>query len=98
MAYEIYIDTPRHYGKSKFRWSHMISDNLEYLHVFAEGLGIPKSRFENKTGKYRPHYDIRGHEEFEIALLKGAKLVSSKEIIAILKEHYGPDFEEDDNS
>jgi hypothetical protein len=93
MAYQIYIDTPRYYGKSRQRWSHMISDNLEYLHVFAEGLGIPKSRFENKKGKYRPHYDIRGHEEFEIAILKGAKLVSSKEILQILKENYKPENE-----
>lgn len=38
------------------RWAHLMADTLEELHAFAEGLGIPRRAFQNKTSG--AHYDL----------------------------------------
>lgn len=86
MDSDIYIDTPRKYETKSGKWSHMICENPEKLHLFAKFLTISRSRYENKKGKGRPHYDIKSGKEFDSALLSGAKEVSSKEIVKLLKK------------
>ncbi|MDG1949256.1 MAG: DUF4031 domain-containing protein [bacterium] len=81
----IYIDAPRTYGNNKTKWSHMISEDLEHLHLFAKFLTIPRSRFENKKGKGRPHYDIR-EDEYSTAVDNGAVQVSSRQIVKLLQQ------------
>jgi hypothetical protein len=66
--------------------SHLVASTEAELHEFASG--IKCSRFENKRGKFKPHYDLKG-DEFERAIEAGAVLVSSKTIIRFLNEHYG---------
>ncbi|MEK6829587.1 MAG: DUF4031 domain-containing protein [Nanoarchaeota archaeon] len=80
----ILIDKPR----ESWKWhSHMVSNNIEYLHQFAEKLGIGRHKFSNKKGKNRPHYDVPKWL-LEKAIENGAVLVQSEEIIIFLKEHF----------
>lgn len=65
----------------------MVSDNIQSLHKFAELIGVNKCWFQNKRGKYQPHYDLR-EAKFNLAIENGAVIVSSKEIIEFLKKHY----------
>ena len=77
----VLIDLP------KKGWSHMVSDNIPFLHKFAEEIGIKKCWYENKRGKKRPHYDVREGKVAD-AIENGALLVDSRYIIEFLKEHY----------
>lgn len=80
----ILIDKPREIWK----WhSHMVSNNISHLHQFAEEIGLGRHMYSNKRGKNQPHYDVP-RALFEVALNKGAKFVSSSEIVTFLKEHY----------
>ncbi|MBO0860580.1 MAG: DUF4031 domain-containing protein [Chloracidobacterium sp.] len=57
---------------------HLVSDaSIEELHRFAEGLGLRREWFQEKS---IPHYDLTG-EVYDMALERGAKLVSSREIV-----------------
>jgi len=77
----ILIDTP------KGGWSHLVSDDINYLHDFARQIGIKKCWFQNKRGKNQPHYDVK-ESKFKDAINQGATLVSSKEIVEFLKLNY----------
>jgi hypothetical protein len=80
----VLIDKPREIWK----WhSHMVSNDISYLHRFAEELGLGRHKFSNKRGKNQPHYDVPMHL-LDLAIEKGAKLVSSSDIIKLLKEQY----------
>ena len=73
----IYIDEPTWPGHGRL-WSHLVSDvSYAELHAFAEQLGIPRRAFE------RDHYDVVS-DRFESALAAGARLVTSREIVARL--------------
>ena len=57
---------------------HLVSDaSLEELHRFAQSLGLRREWFQEKS---IPHYDLTG-EVYDLALKRGAKLVSSREIV-----------------
>ncbi|HEX5082100.1 MAG TPA: DUF4031 domain-containing protein [Blastocatellia bacterium] len=57
---------------------HLVSDtSLDELHLFAESLGLRREWFQEKS---IPHYDLTG-EVYELALRRGAALVSSREIV-----------------
>jgi len=77
----ILIDNPRD------GWSHMVSDNIKDLHIFAERIGIKKCWYNNKRGKNQPHYDVR-KTKLQEAINAGAKLVTRKELFLFLKENY----------
>src|SRR5262250_958769 len=67
---------PVHYWRR--RCGHLVSDtSLEELHRFAESLGLRREWFQEKS---IPHYDLTG-EVYDLALKRGAKLVSSREIV-----------------
>ena len=73
----LYIDRPRWPAHGRL-WAHLISDvSYAELHAFAEALGAPRRGFE------RDHYDIPA-ERFQVALWLGARLVTSREIVARL--------------
>lgn len=74
----IYIDKPKLYGNDGW-FSHMMTDgDLDELHSFAKLIGIKRYFFENKPRHY--HYDVP-RKYFNVAIDKGAILVSSKELI-----------------
>lgn len=60
------------------RCGHLVSDSsLEELHQFAAALGLRREWFQRKSV---PHYDLTGRH-YELALERGAILVSSREIV-----------------
>jgi hypothetical protein len=60
------------------RCGHLVSDSsLAELHEFARELGLRREWFQMKS---IPHYDLTG-EIYELALERGAILVSSREIV-----------------
>lgn len=59
----------------------LIGTNLVELHYFAETIGLHRRCFHDKR------YDLLGARFRRIAILKGAKLISSKEIVKILEEY-----------
>ena len=60
------------------RCGHLVSDSsIEELHEFAASLGLRREWFQRKSV---PHYDLTG-EHYELALERGAVLVSSREIV-----------------
>jgi len=60
------------------RCGHLVSDHsLEELHEFAASLGLRREWFQMKS---IPHYDLTG-AAYELALERGATLVSSREIV-----------------
>jgi hypothetical protein len=60
------------------RCGHLVSDSsLDELHEFAQALGVARRWFQLKS---IPHYDLTG-AEFDLALERGATLVSSREIV-----------------
>lgn len=88
----VYIDKPIFFkgkvGKRKKgdkAYSHMICSDLKYLHDFAKRLGLGRGWFENKRGRNQPHYDVP-QEFFNSAKELGAEVITSKELLAKLKE------------
>lgn len=73
--------------------THLIADSLTELHSFAKKLGLKREWFQfkipNENGgiSFKPHYDLFGSKK-QKAIDLGAKLVSSKEIVAICKLRY----------
>lgn len=60
------------------RCGHLVSDSsLDELHEFAVSLGLRREWFQRKSV---PHYDLTGRH-YELALERGAILVSSREIV-----------------
>lgn len=79
----VLIDTVRKDG-----YCHMVSATIQGLHEFAETIGVNRCWYENKRGKKRPHYDIKG-KQIEKAIEAGALLVTRRELRTFLKENYG---------
>ena len=38
------------------RWAHLMADSLDELHAFAQRLGVPRGKFQDKTSG--AHYDV----------------------------------------
>ncbi|WP_369223459.1 DUF4031 domain-containing protein [Streptomyces sp. R39] len=73
----VYIDPPNWPGHGRM-WSHLVSDvSYAELHLFAEGLGVPRRGFE------RDHYDLPSHR-YADAVLAGAVEVGSREVVRLL--------------
>jgi hypothetical protein len=73
----IYVDDMRD------GWCHMVTDgDIEELHTFAQGIGLKRSWFQITNN---PHYDLKGFAKREEAIKNGAKPVTSREMISILR-------------
>jgi len=74
----ILVDEPRWWFRGR-RWSHLVSDrDLDELHAFAAGLGIPRRGFQGD------HYDVPEDLLGEV-LAAGALMVESREIVRRLR-------------
>ena len=87
----IYIDPPQtRFVKRRGEYlgtSHLISDqSVEELHAFVAKMGLSRRGFHDKPGQ--PHYDLL-EGMVEDALAHGAKQVTTREIIRLLKQQYG---------
>lgn len=78
----VLIDFPRN------GWCHLVADTIPLLHQFAQEIGLNKCWFENKKGKNRPHYDVKG-DMIVKAIENGAIQVRSCEIVNFLEKNYG---------
>ena len=78
----IYIDNARIIWANKV-WCHLVADSLDELHAFAEDIGLKRQWFQ-ASASY-PHYDITLKTR-SIALAKGAKIGSRKQIIYCAKK------------
>jgi 8-oxo-dGTP pyrophosphatase MutT (NUDIX family) len=73
----ILIDPPHPEAHGR-RWSHLVSDdNVEELHAFAQGLGIPARAFEGD------HYDVP-EERYADVVAAGARPVPPRELLRSL--------------
>lgn len=74
----IFVDPPAWPAHGRL-WSHLVSDlSLDELHAFAARAGAPRRAFD------RDHYDLPA-ERLDTVLRLGARLVSSREIVAVLR-------------
>ncbi|HEY2948412.1 MAG TPA: DUF4031 domain-containing protein [Micromonosporaceae bacterium] len=74
----LYVDRPAWPSRGRL-WSHLVSDvSFAELHAFAEMLGAPRRAFD------RDHYDVPA-ERVRLAVYLGARVVSSREIVARLR-------------
>lgn len=79
----VIIDTPMK------GWSHMTASSIDELHKFAQDVGINRCFFENKRGKFQPHYDIR-EKFYSIVVEAGAKPVTRREFFTFITNTYKP--------
>jgi len=62
---------------------HLVADSEQELHLFAQKLGLKREYYQNKRW---PHYDLTSNNMKQKAKVNGAILISSKEIIKVLKK------------
>lgn len=75
----ILIDEPLWWHRGR-RWSHLVSDaDLDELHAFAAGVGIPRRGFHGD------HYDVPEEYRQEV-VAAGAQEVPSRELVRRLRE------------
>lgn len=75
------FDTPRQHkvaalSNRTMLCAHLMSEDLDELHKFAEQLGLKRSYFQNQGW---PHYDLLGAGMIEKARVAGAKQVTGGE-------------------
>jgi hypothetical protein len=74
----VLVDEPRWWWRGR-RWCHLVSDTeLDELHDFAGGLGIPRRAFQGD------HYDIP-EEHRDAVVAAGAVEVGSRELVRRLR-------------
>ena len=64
------------------RWAHLMADSLAELHAFAQRLGVPRERFQDKTSG--AHYDLPAPLR-EAAIGLGAIAISRHRDRALLR-------------
>lgn len=84
---KVYIDTPTAYNH-RGKFSHMMSEDINALHILANRIGVKKCWFENKRGMNRPHYDVKV-DYYEAALAAGAIPLTLREFSEKAKEIFG---------
>jgi hypothetical protein len=68
------------------RWSHLTADTADELHVFAEGLGLPRRAFQSKPGKPMfDHYDLT-EELRQKAIALGATALTWREAARLRRD------------
>jgi len=77
----VYVDDPI-WPLGRMKMCHMIADSLEELHQMADTIGVARRHFQDGRNK---HYDVCRSKR-ALAIEHGAKEVTSKQIVEILKE------------
>ena len=73
----VYVDHARIEWRGRL-WCHLVADDLEELHHFAQRLSLPRSWFHRRASL--PHYDVTTCARVQ-ALRAGALPVTSREIV-----------------
>lgn len=75
----VYVDAPRAFAHKRKKYSHLMADTTDELHKFASVLGVKQHWFD------RDHYDL-SPEQFHDAVLAGAIVVTSRELVRIRQD------------
>lgn len=81
----VYVDAAIWTWRS-LRWAHLLADDMDELHRFADKLGIHRSSFQALPRSSSPHYDTTAFERRR-ALAYGAIPCSRAEIVAALRRN-----------
>ncbi|MBY0547608.1 MAG: DUF4031 domain-containing protein [Candidatus Obscuribacterales bacterium] len=73
----VYVDAAIHRWRNKL-WCHLIADDEEELHIFAEQLGLKREWYQIESSLN--HYDIP-KETRELAVQMGALEISRKHMV-----------------
>ena len=89
----IVMDAPQRYPRDPRLWCHLLSDlpgdaGSAELRAFARSIGL-KDCWLQHAGKPNEHYDTYGRR-IELAREAGAKLVSTRELVAIIQRKREP--------
>lgn len=82
----VYVDDFRvqaRVGRLTARWSHLVADDRDELHVFAADLGLRRSWFQDK-GDHRWHYDVTDAKRTD-AIRLGAKPITLREMGELMR-------------
>jgi hypothetical protein len=77
----VYVDSARN-KLGRMKMAHMTADTVPELVIFAFGLGLKTTWLQ--TPRTRPHFDLC-QEKREQAIQRGAKVVTSKELVRIAR-------------
>lgn len=72
----VYVDEAIHPWRGKL-WSHLVADDLQELHDFAQQLGLKRTWFQNH--KIQPHYDVTEAKRKQ-AIANGATPITTEEM------------------
>lgn len=64
--------------------THLVCADLEALHRFAARIGLRRAWFQDEGGR-NPHYDLTTVRMRQKALRAGARLASTRELLAVLR-------------
>lgn len=86
----VYVDGLRDYAHAprRGRWCHMIADTTTELMDMARAIGHDASWVQD-AGTYREHFDICGKVRRDRALRHGALVVTSRELVEIMRAKKG---------
>lgn len=85
----VYLDDWRqsaHLGPVDDRWSHLVADTAEELHLFAERMGMRRAWFQERPGRpHHAHYDLPERVRAE-AVANGAVEVTWRQLGRMLAD------------
>ena len=76
-----YVDAPI-WNWAGLKWCHLLADDIDELHRFADRLGIKRTSFQCPPRVTTPHYDLTGFERAR-AIALGAVVCTRQEIVAV---------------
>jgi len=79
----VYVDEPI-WAWQGLRWCHLLADDIDELHRFADGLGVKRSSYQGPPRTASPHYDLTGFERRR-ALAMGALPCDRHTIVLVLR-------------
>lgn len=83
---QVIFDEPRKWGKNVHKWSHLVAQDIETLHIFADKLGFKRTWFQVSNSGI-PHYDIKTASKRELAKKLGAIEVKSSYLLLYASFH-----------
>lgn len=78
----VYVDMLIDYGWKLGPSCHLLADDIEELHLFAEKIGMKRTWFQEGKGSM-PHYDLTANKRKQ-AIRMGATEIGRKELTEML--------------
>ena len=81
----VYVDMLIDYGWKLGPSCHLLADDIEELHLFAEKIGMKRSWFQEGDASM-PHYDLTANKRKQ-AVKMGATEIGSDELVKMLNNY-----------